>query len=47
MSMLYIYVSLSIHIKENLFNYIYIYICISGEVTREMGYVAKICYTRS
>ena len=37
------------YIKESLFNYIYIYIymCVSGEVTREPGYVAKICYTRS
>ena len=38
------------YIKESLFNYIYIYIYIcvvSGEVTREPGYVAKIFYTRS
>ena len=39
------------YIKESLFNYIYIYmcvcVCVSGEVTREPGYVAKICYTRS
>ena len=31
------------YIKESLFNYM----CVSGEVTREPGYVAKICYTRS
>ena len=47
-SLIYIY-----YIKESLFNYIYIYIymcvcvCVSGEVTREPGYVAKIFYTRS
>ena len=39
------------YIKESLFNYIYIYmcvcVCVSGEVTREPGYVAKIFYTRS
>ena len=31
------------YIKESLFNYM----CVSGEVTQEPGYVAKICYTRS
>ena len=31
------------YIKESIFNYM----CVSGEVTREPGYVAKICYTRS
>ena len=50
----YIYIYIY-YIKESLFNYIYIYIymcvcvcvCVSGEVTREPGYVAKIFYTRS
>ena len=44
-SIFYIY-----YIKESLFK-LYIYmcvcVCVSGEVTREPGYVAKIFYTRS